>query len=388
MLELFIRALNFWVLYLGNNSMDFSRKKSIQAIQETHYHLKHCLTAFDLVLLGVGAVIGAGIFVLTGIVAATEAGPAVILSYALAGIACAFAGLSYSELASLFRSGCGGAYNYAYVGFGEIWAWIIGWDLILEYGISVSAVAVGWSGYFHDLFLSVNLALPDELSKGPFSGGIINLFSVLIVFFLTFLLMLGTRSSASFNHVMVSIKLLVIGIFICIAIFHVQPANWHPFMPYGWKGVIDGTALIFFAYIGFDAIATAAEETIEPQKNLPKGLLGSLLICTLIYMIVSLLLTGILSYKLLNVSSPISYALYLLGYPFAAGLVSLGALAGLTTVMLVLFYGLSRVFFGDVFRWAFTRLFFQNPSKTKNTHSNHCTLRWTYCHFLWIYTHA
>ncbi len=322
--------------------MDFFRKKAPPVVPEQD-HLKKCLTALDLTFLGVGAIIGAGIFVLTGIAAATKAGPALILSYVIAGIACGFSALSYAELAATV-GGCGSAYTYAYAGIGEFFAWLIGWDLLLEYSVSVSTVSVGWSSYVNDLLNSFRIHLPNSLTHSPLAGGWLNLPAMIIVFLLTGLLIAGIKASARFNNTMVTIKLLVILLFIAIAAFHVNPSNWHPFMPYGWSGVMGGAALIFFAYIGFDAISTAAEESIFPQRDLPIGIMVSLLICTLLYIIVTGLLTAIVPYSSLNTSSPISYALLTLGYRVAAGLISAGAIAGLTTVMLVMYYGLTRIF--------------------------------------------
>lgn len=319
------------------------RKKNHLTAQNEQHHLRRCLTAFDLTLLGVGAIIGAGIFVLTGIAAATKAGPAIVLSFIISGLACSFSAMSYAELASSI-GGCGSAYGYAYVGLGEFLAWIIGWDLILEYALSVSAVAVGWSEYFDSMLQAIGFKLPLFLKVSPLEGGIVNLPAMLIIFIIALLLALGVKSSARFNATMVIVKLLVIALFVVIATMNLHPANWHPFFPFGWSGVASGAALIFFAYIGFDALATAAEEVIHPQKNLPIGIIISLIFCTAIYIIVAGLLTGIAPYATLNVSSPISDALLRLGYRFAAGAVAVGAIAGLTTVILVMYYGLTRVF--------------------------------------------
>lgn len=323
--------------------MDLFRKKDIKSSLEYESSLKQCLTAFDLTFLGIGAVIGAGIFILTGIVAANQAGPAIVLSYVIAGFACAFAALSYAELSAAI-GGCGSAYGYAYAGFGEIIAWIVGWDLLLEYTISVSAVAVGWSGYANDLLRALGIHIPYALLHSPWAGGDLNALSASIILVLMLLLGLGAKSSTRFNNTMVLVKLAVIFLFIAIASVNIDVANWSNFMPFGWSGVIEGASLIFFAYIGFDAVSTAAEEAINPQRDLPRGIIGSLLICTLLYMLVSALLTGITPYSTLNVPSPISHSLLMLGYKKAAGLIGLGAIAGLTTVMLVLYYGLTRVF--------------------------------------------
>lgn len=324
--------------------MNVFRKKKRTLVSGDGAQLVRCLSSFDLTLLGVGAIIGAGIFVLTGIVAAIHTGPAIVFSYIIAGLACAFAALSYAELAA-FIGGCGSAYGYAYAGFGELIAWIVGWDLLLEYAISVCAVSVGWSSYFSDLLRSLAIHLPPYLLHGPADGGVINALSAFIIIALSVLLIIGVKSSARFNNVIVIIKLMVILLFIAIAGMNISLANWVPFTPFGWNGVIEGASLIFFAYVGFDAVSTAAEEAIDPQTSVPIGILSSLTICTLLYIIVSGLLTGMVHYNLLNVASPISHALLLMGYRTAAGLVGVGAIAGLTTVMLVLFYGLSRVFF-------------------------------------------
>ncbi|KTD61251.1 amino acid permease [Legionella spiritensis] len=324
--------------------MDLFRKKAIQDSINGGVCLAQCLTAFDLVFLGVGAIIGAGIFVLTGIVAATQTGPAIVFSYVVAGLACAFSALAYAELAAAI-GGCGSAYGYAYAGFGELIAWIVGWDLLLEYSIAVSAVSVGWSGYFNDLLMALKIQLPNYLLHGPIDGGDLNILPMGIIFLLTALLVLGVKSSARTNNMMVFVKLTVIALFIVVASVNVDTRNWTPFAPYGWKGVMEGASLIFFAYIGFDAVSTAAEEAINPQRDLPLGIIGSLIICTILYIIVSGLLTGIVHYSSLNVASPISYAMLLLGHKLVAGLIGVGAIAGLTTVMLVLFYGLTRVFF-------------------------------------------
>jgi APA family basic amino acid/polyamine antiporter len=305
--------------------------------------LKRVLGPVDLTLLGIGAIIGAGIFVLTGVAAATQAGPAIILSYLVAGTACAFTALAYAELAAAI-GGCGSAYGYSYAGLGEIIAWIIGWDLILEYGVATSAVAIGWSGYMSNALAAAGLSLPDALQKGPWEGGLINLPAALIVLTLALLLSVGVRESVRVNAVMVLIKLSAIAVFIAVAIFHVEPANWSPFMPFGWEGVMGGAALIFFAYIGFDAVSTAAEEARNPQRDLPIGILVSLAVCTLIYILVAGLLTGVVAYPSLNVGSPVADVMLRLGYPWAAGVIAAGAIAGLTTVMLVLYYGLTRVF--------------------------------------------
>ena len=323
--------------------MSLFRKKPINADAYCDTGLKRCLSAMDLTLLGIGAIIGAGIFVLTGIAAAKSAGPAIVLSYVVFGFACAFAALAYAELAASV-GGCGSAYGYAYAGLGEFIAWMIGWDLILEYGVATAAVAIGWAGYVNNALTAMGMPIPAALLKSPVEGGIVNLPAFLIILILAGLLAIGIRQSARFNAVMVLVKLLAITTFVAVAAFNVQPENWTPFMPFGWEGVMGGAALIFFAYIGFDAVSTAAEEAVNPQRDLPIGILASLAVCTVIYVVVAGLLTGIVPYHKLNVASPVADSLLRIGYPWAAAFIAAGAIAGLTTVMLVLYYGLTRVF--------------------------------------------
>ena len=323
--------------------MSLFRTKAIQLnLDEPNRVLHRCLNALDLTLMGIGAIIGAGVFVLTGVAAATKAGPAISISYIISGFACLCAALSYAELAASV-GGCGSAYSYSYATFGEIIAWIIGWDLLLEYTMSVSTVAIGWSGYVNDVLKAMNINIPTALYKNPFEGGFINLPAVLIIVFLSVLLSLGVKESSRFNALIVSIKLIAIAIFVGVASQNINLENWHPFAPFGWTGIMQGGAIVFFAYIGFDAVSTTAEETINPQRNLPIGILASVVICTLIYILVSALLTVIVPYTTLNVSSPVADALLRLHYPIAAGLVAVGAIAGLTTVMLVMYYGLTRI---------------------------------------------
>lgn len=307
-----------------------------------HNDLHRTLTSFDLTLMGIGAIIGAGVFVLTGVAAATKAGPAVMLSFILAGIASMFAALAYAELAASV-GGSGSAYAYAFAGFGEFVAWIIGWNLLLEYAMSVATVAIGWAGYVRNFFDSIGFPLPHALVFNPFQGGIINLPAVLVILAIGALLCIGVRQSAKFNNVVVAIKLATIAFFIVVASMNINPANWHPFLPFGTLGIVQGASLVFFAYIGFDALSTAVEEAIEPQRSIPIGIIFSLIGCTIIYIIVSGLLTAIAPYQTLNVGSPVAQALLNIGYHSAAGIVAVGAIAGLTTVMLVMFYGLTRI---------------------------------------------
>lgn len=327
------------------------RKKPIQP--HAHTGLKKCLTAFDLALLGIGGAIGTGIFVLTGIAAATQSGPAVVLSFIIAAIAAGFAALSYAELSSSI-GGSGSAYGYSYVAFGEFAAWMMGWMLLLEYGVGAAAVANGWAGYFVNTLGNLGLHLPEHLTKAPVLGGTINLPAFAIIWILTLLLMIGVKESARANNLMVIIKLSTIAIFLALSIGHINTANWQPFMPFGWFetldngkniGVLAGASLVFFAYFGFDAVSTAAEECQQPQRDLPIGLIASLTFCTIIYIIVSGTLTGVIPYTELNTSSPVAYALTKLGYTWSSTLVATGVLAGLITVLLVLLFGLTRILF-------------------------------------------
>ncbi len=361
--------------------MSLFRTKPVDQNPAADTGLRRDLNAFDLTMLGIGAIIGAGIFVLTGISAATQSGPAIVLSFVVAGVGCACAALAYAELAASI-GGCGSAYGYGYAGFGEFPGWVIGWMLIAEYAIAVSAVSVGWSGYFNTMLQSVGLGMPQSLLHGPFDAtpGLINLPAVGLVLALVFLLASGAKMSARANEIMVFIKLAAIALFIGVAVFHINPANWSPFIPpaevvpggatgysldmkliealaqafgggaqaaerFGVGGIFGGAAIIFFAYLGFDAVSTSAEETANPQRDLPIGIIGSLVICTVLYIIVSGLLTGIVSYKELNVPSPVAHALLVIGQNWAAGMISIGAIAGLTTVCLVMYYGLTRLLF-------------------------------------------
>lgn len=330
--------------------MNLFRKKSIDALLREAggkgASLKKELGALDLTMLGIGAIIGTGIFVLTGVAAAEHAGPALVLSFILSGLACVFAALCYAEFASTVPVS-GSAYTYSYATFGELMAWILGWDLILEYGVAASAVAVGWSGYFQGLLAGFGIELPKALTNAydPEKGTFIDLPAILIVLFITFLLTRGIKKSARFNAVMVVIKVAVILLFLAVGVWYVKPENWTPFMPYGFSGVAAGAATVFFAYIGFDAVSTAAEEVKNPQRNMPIGIIASLLICTLLYIAVSLVLTGIVPYDQLGVKNPVAFALEYIQQDWVAGFISLGAITGITTVLLVMMYGQTRLFY-------------------------------------------
>ena len=323
------------------------QRKSVAAMTAVENTLKQTLTAKDLTVLGVGAIIGAGIFVLTGIAAAKYAGPAIVVSFILAGIACALAALCYSELASMIPVS-GSAYSYAYATLGELMAWIIGWDLVLEYALASSTVAIGWAGYLISFLESVGVHLPVYLTVAYLANpaeGFINLPALAIILLLTGLLIIGIRQSAAFNFVMVAIKLAVIVVFIFVGSGHIQPQNWANFAPFGFGGILTGAGVIFFAYIGFDAVSTAAQEAINPEKDVPIGIIASLLACTVLYILVAGVLTGIISYTELNVSAPIAVAVDHIGMAWLAPIIKLGAIAGLTSVMLVLLMGQSRIFY-------------------------------------------
>lgn len=306
--------------------------------------LKRTMGPLDLTALGVGAIIGTGIFVLTGVAAAKYAGPGIIFSFIVAGLASVFAALVYAELASMIPV-AGSTYTYAYASLGEVVAWGIGWNLILEYMVAAGAVAIGWSSYFTDLLHSIGLSLPRAFTVSPFYGGIFNLPAAFIALLITFLIITGTQHSAIANKIIVALKLGAILLFIALGIRHIDPANWHPLLPYGFEGIMRGAAIIFFAYIGFDAVSTAAEEVRNPKRDLPIGIVASLVISTLLYISVSIILTGMARYTTLDNASPVASALLRAGIRWGSALVSVGALAGLTSVLLVNMYGQSRIFF-------------------------------------------
>ncbi|WP_445491892.1 amino acid permease [Niallia sp. 03133] len=324
--------------------MNIFRKKAVSTNATTP--LNRVLGSFDLTMLGVGAIVGTGIFVLTGVAAAKYAGPALILSFIIAGLACAFASLCYSEFASMIPES-GSAYTYSYVAFGEIIAWILGWDLVLEYGLASAAVASGWSGYFQSLLAGFGIHFPTFMTSAynPEAGTFIDVPAILIVFIITLVLSRGIRESSKLNIIMVFIKIAVVLLFILVGVWYVKPDNWVPFTPYGFSGVASGAAVVVFAYFGFDAVSTAAEEVKNPQRNLPIGIISALAICTVLYIIVSLILTGIVPFTQLNVKDPVAFALSYINQNWAAGFVSLGAIIGITTVLMVMMFGQTRLFY-------------------------------------------
>jgi basic amino acid/polyamine antiporter, APA family len=306
--------------------------------------LKRSIGPVGLTLLGLGSIIGAGIFIVTGVAAANYSGPALLISFIISAIACAFTALCYAEFASMIPVS-GSVYTYTYVTLGEIWAWMIGWVLIFEYLISASAVAVGWSSYTVGLLSSSGINLPAYLTGSMAMGGLINLPAVLIIGLLTGVLILGARESARVNAVIVIGNILVILLFIVVGLTFINPANYTPFTPFGIAGVFQGAAMVFFAYIGFDAVSTAAEETKDPQKNLPKGIIGSLIISSILYIVVAAVLTGMVPYNLLNNAAPVAFALQYVGSSWVASIVSVGALCGITSVLLTSLFGQTRIFF-------------------------------------------
>lgn len=334
---------------MAENTKSMFRTKSIESLLKQaggKKALKKVLGAKELVLLGIGAIIGTGIFVLTGVAAANYAGPALVLSFVVSGITCCCAALCYAELAAMIPI-AGSAYTFGYVGLGEIWAWLIGWDLVLEYVVATAAVAVGWSGYACMLLSNIGIQVPAALQNPPgVLGGVVNLPAILILVTVCLVGMKGVKESTTLNNILVIIKLSVVVLFIVLATPNVNPANWNPFFPYGFQGVFKGAAIVFFAYIGFDAVATAAEECKNPGKDLPIGIIGSLLVCTVLYIIVSALLTGVVPYlEYKNTAAPVAYALNFIGITWGSAAVSIGAICGITSVLLVLAFASSRLMF-------------------------------------------
>ena len=349
--------------------MGLLARKSITELQKEASEtgegtLRRVLTASNLTLLGIGAIIGAGIFVLTGTAAALYAGPAVMWSFVLAGSGCLFAGLCYAEFASMIPI-AGSAYTYGYATLGEFIAWIIGWDLVLEYLFGAATVAVGWSGYFGAFLHRLGIDLPAGFMSAPLSvegthnlvrvpGGVMNAPAVALILLMTVLLVIGIKESARFNNVIVYIKIAIVILVIGFGFLHVTKANWHPFVPpntggfgnFGWSGVIRAAGVVFFAYIGFDAVSTAAQEAKNPQKDMPVGILLSLGICTVLYILMSLVITGLAHYTTLNVPHPVAFALENIpALSWLTYLVEIGAIMGLASVVLVMLMGQPRIFF-------------------------------------------
>lgn len=346
----------------------FHRKSIEQLLFESNQTgvgtLKRTLTSFNLVSLGIGAIIGAGLFSLTGIAAAENAGPAITISFALAAFACAFAGLCYAEFASMIPV-AGSAYTYSYATMGEFMAWIIGWDLVLEYALGAATVSVSWSRYLLELLHKYNIDLPHSLIVSPWetlqlgdgtviTGGIINLPAIFIVVLLSLVLIRGTQESATMNNFLVILKVSVVLTFITLGWSHINPENYTPYIPentgnfenFGWTGISTGAAVVFFAFIGFDAVSTAAQEAKNPQKGMPIGILGSLVVCTILYVLFAHVMTGLVNYKeFAGDAKPAATAFAVTGYPFLQDALIIAILAGYTSVILVMLMGQSRVFY-------------------------------------------
>ncbi|MGA8075354.1 MAG: amino acid permease [Candidatus Acidiferrales bacterium] len=329
---------------------------------ERENQLRRSLGPFSLIALGVGAVIGAGIFTLTGVAAATAAGPAIVISFVFAAIGCVFAGLCYSEFSTMIPI-AGSAYTYAYATMGELIAWMIGWDLVLEYCVGAATVSIGWSQTLIALLHNFGIDFPAKFIASPFQPitltdgtvvhGIVNVPAVLVVVIVSVILILGIRESAGVNTLIVFLKVSVVVVFIALGWKFINPANHTPFIPpntgqfgeFGWSGIVSGAGVIFFAYIGFDAVSTAAQEAKRPQRDMPVGIIGSLLVCTVLFVLYSYVLTGVVNYKELNVAAPLSIALTRIPIPWLSTAMNLAVLAGLTSVMLVMLLGQSRVFY-------------------------------------------
>ncbi|MBV8260803.1 MAG: amino acid permease [Paraburkholderia sp.] len=331
--------------------MSLFRKKNVEHMLHASAQgagLKKALGALDLTFLGIGAIIGTGIFVLTG-TGAVQAGPALMISFLIAAVACCFAALAYAEFASTIPV-AGSIYTYSYATLGELAAWVIGWDLMLEYGLATSAVSVGWSGYLQSLLSGFGLTLPAALTAAPGAvPGVHTLFNLpafLVMMAITALLSMGVRESTRINNIMVAIKVTVVVLVIAVGVFHVKPANWHPFMPNGWNGVFGAAAVMFFAFIGFDSVSSAAEEVKNPKRDLPIGIIASLAVCAVLYVAVAAVVTGIVpSQRFAHVGHPVSFALQVAGENWVAGFIDLGAVLGMLTVILVMSYGQTRIIY-------------------------------------------
>ncbi len=340
---------------MGQRSQLFAVKpvEVLLAEMEGENRLRRVLGPVSLTALGVGAIIGAGIFVLTGLAAHDKAGPGLILSFVVAGIGCALAGLCYAEFASMVPV-AGSAYTYAYATLGELFAWIIGWDLVLEYAVASSTVAHGWSHYFLAFLGFFEIHLPERWTNTPIdidavthvwsaTGSYCNLPAALVVLLITVVLVVGIRESAGFNAAMVILKLVVVLFVIGLGSAYVQPQNWHPFLPFGWNGVMQGASYVFFAYIGFDSVSTHAEEARNPQRDVPIGIIASLGLCTVLYILVAAVLTGMVPYTEINIDAPVAAAFASRGLSMARFIISLGAVVGITSVLLVLLLSQARV---------------------------------------------
>ncbi|WGS68972.1 amino acid permease [Lactiplantibacillus plantarum] len=322
------------------------QKEDLERYLQKDSHFERTLSAVDLIALGIGAVIGTGIFILPGTVAATKAGPGIILSFVLAAIVCAVAAMCYAEFASVLPI-AGSAYSYGNIVYGEMIGWIIGWALVLEYVLAVATVAVGWAAYFNSFIAGFGLKLPKAItgSFDPAHGTYINVIAILIVCLIAWIIDTGLKTSIRLNNIIVVVKLAIIVLFLLVGSFYVKPSNWTPFAPFGGTGILKGAAVVFFAYLGFDAVSSSAAEVKNAKGNMPIGIIGTLVICTIFYILVSGVLTGMVSYKQLNVDDAVAFALQLVHQNFVAGIISIGALAGMFTMMVTMIYSSSRLLY-------------------------------------------
>ncbi|MDQ7897499.1 amino acid permease [Lactiplantibacillus plantarum] len=322
------------------------QKEDLERYLQKDSHFERTLSAVDLIALGIGAVIGTGIFILPGTVAATKAGPGIILSFVLAAIVCAVAAMCYAEFASVLPI-AGSAYSYGNIVYGEMIGWIIGWALVLEYVLAVATVAVGWAAYFNSFIAGFGLKLPKAItgSFDPAHGTYINVVAILIVCLIAWIIDTGLKTSIRLNNIIVVVKLAIIVLFLLVGSFYVKPSNWTPFAPFGRTGILKGAAVVFFAYLGFDAVSSSAAEVKNAKRNMPIGIIGTLVICTIFYILVSGVLTGMVSYKQLNVDDAVAFALQLVHQNFVAGIISIGALAGMFTMMVTMIYSSSRLLY-------------------------------------------
>lgn len=325
--------------------MDYFRKKPLETIGKPS-KLKRELKTMDLILLGLGAIVGTGIFVITGTAAALTAGPALILSFIIAAFSCVLSALCYAEFASRIPVS-GGAYSYAYTVFGELLGWLVGWLMICEYLLANASVASGWSGYMNGFLNGIGFGLPIALrsSYNAEAGTYVDLIAIVITFVVTYIVIQGAKKALRLNNIMVIVKFALIALFVVVGVFYVKPENWTPFAPFGLKGVVSGAAVVFFAFLGFDAVSTAAEETKNPRRDVPRGIIGSLGIATVLYIVVTLVLTGIVPYAQLDIKDPVAFAIRFIRQDFIAGIISVGAIVTLLTVLISMTYGLGRLIY-------------------------------------------
>jgi len=322
------------------------QKENLDRYLKADGHFERTLSAVDLIALGIGAVIGTGIFILPGTVAATTAGPGIILSFVIAAVVCAVAAMCYAEFSSVLPV-AGSAYSYGNIVYGELVGWITGWALVLEYVLAVATVSVGWAAYFNSFIAGFGLRLPKAItgSFDPAHGTYINLVAIIIVCLIAWIIDEGLKTSIRLNNIIVVLKLAIIIMFLLVGSFYVKPSNWTPFAPFGVHGIFKGAAVVFFAYLGFDAVSSSAAEVKNAKRNMPIGIIGTLVICTIFYIMVAAVLTGMTSYKLLNVDDAVTFALQLVHQNFVAGIVSIGALAGMFTMMVTTIYSSSRLLY-------------------------------------------